>query len=80
MKIRMLDNIDVDMEKPSLNETWPKYLRRYDELSVDRIEDLNSGIVNLVLDNGDVLLEIPVNMFSVVGTENSVKETRKLLE
>lgn len=64
MKILMLRNVDVDVDKPRLNEVWPKYLSRNDMFSIDKIEDIGNDVVNLVLDNGDVLLEVPKNSFT----------------
>lgn len=64
MKILMLRNIDVDVDKPRLKEVWPKYLSRNDMFNIDKIEDIGNDVVNLVLDNGDVLLEVPKNSFT----------------
>jgi len=66
MKIKMLKNIDVDIDKTKLQEVWPKYLHRNDVFNVDKIETICEDKVNLVLDNGDVLLEVPrsVSMLS----------------
>ena len=64
MKILMIKNVDVDVDKPRLNEVWPKYLSRNDSFSIDKIEEIGNDVVNLVLDNGDVLLEVPKNSFS----------------
>ena len=65
MKLKILTDIDVNIDKTKLREVWPKYLRRNDVVRVDRIESLNDKIVNLVLDDGDVLLDVPNNVFSV---------------
>lgn len=64
MKILMTRNVDVDVDKPRLKEVWPKYLSRNDMFNIDKIEDIGNDVVNLVLDNGDVLLEVPKNSFS----------------
>jgi len=64
MKILMIRSVDVDVDKPRLNEVWPKYLSRNDIFTIDKIEDISDDVVNLVLDNGDVLLEVPKNSFS----------------
>ena len=58
MKIKILKNIDVDIDKTKLQEVWPKYLQRNDVFNVDKIETICEDKVNLVLDNGDVLLEV----------------------
>jgi hypothetical protein len=60
----MIRSVDVDVDKPRLNEVWPKYLSRNDIFTIDKIEDISDDVVNLVLDNGDVLLEVPKNSFS----------------
>ena len=64
MKILMIRSVDVDVDKPRLNEVWPKYLSRNDMFTIDKIEDISDDVVNLVLDNGDVLLQVPKNSFS----------------
>jgi hypothetical protein len=65
MKLRVLKNVDVDMDKTKLREVWPRYLHRNDVIDVDRIESLDDNVVNLVLDDGDVLLEVPKNAFTI---------------
>jgi hypothetical protein len=60
----MIRSVDVDVDKPRLNEVWPKYLSRNDMFTIDKIEDISDDVVNLVLDNGDVLLQVPKNSFS----------------
>ena len=63
MKIRFLRNMDLDMDKTNLKEVWPKYINRNDVYDVDKIESLDTRFVNLVLDNRDVLLEVPITSF-----------------
>jgi len=69
MKILMTRNVDVDVDKPRLNEVWPKYLSRNDMFRIDKVEDVGDDVVNLVLDNGDVLLEVPKNSFTYRSNE-----------
>lgn len=64
MKIKMLNNIDVDIDKTNLQEVWPKYLYQNDIFNVDKIESICHDKVNIVLDNGDVLLEVPTKSFT----------------
>ena len=64
MKIKMLNNIDVDIDKTNLQEVWPKYLYQNDIFNVDKIESICDDKVNIVLDNGDVLLEVPTKSFT----------------
>jgi hypothetical protein len=40
MKIKILKNIDVDIDKTKLHEVWPKYLHRNDVFNVDKIETI----------------------------------------
>jgi hypothetical protein len=65
----MTRNVDVDVDKPRLNEVWPKYLSRNDMFRIDKVEDVGDDVVNLVLDNGDVLLEVPKNSFTYRSNE-----------
>ena len=64
--LKDLKNIDVDIDKTKLQEVWPKYLQRNDVFNVDKIETICEDKVNLVLDNGDVLLEVPNKSFTPV--------------
>jgi hypothetical protein len=66
MKIRFIKNLDVDMDKTNLKEVWPRYIHRNDIYDVDRIESIDHRIVNLVLDNKDVLLEVPIDSFQCI--------------
>lgn len=65
MKIVILKDIYVVVEKPRLNEAWPKYLNKHDTVSIEKIEPLDNTVVNLVLDNGDVFLEVPSDAFEM---------------
>ena len=60
----MLNNIDIDIDKTNLQEVWPKYLYQNDIFNVDKIESICDDKVNIVLDNGDVLLEVPTKSFT----------------
>jgi hypothetical protein len=66
MKIRFLKNMDIDIDKTNLKEVWPRYINRNDIYNVDKIESIDSRFVNLVLDNNDVLLEVPVDSFQCI--------------
>jgi hypothetical protein len=63
MKIRILKNVDVDEEFPRLEEIHPKYLPKNNIYRVDFIEILDNNLANIVLDDGNVLLEVPVDSF-----------------
>ena len=66
MKIIILKNIDVNIDKTKLQEVYPKFLHRNDVSNVDKIETICEDKVHLVLDNGDVLLEVPNKAFTLV--------------
>ena len=66
MKLKITQNVDVDIEKTRINEIWPKYLQRNDILRVDKIESVSKDTVNLVLDDGDTLLNVPNTVYSVL--------------
>lgn len=65
MKIVMIKNVDIDIDKTRLREVWPKYLSRNDIFNINKIEEISDTNVNLVLDDGDVLLEVPKNSFTL---------------
>jgi hypothetical protein len=67
----MLRSVDVDLDKPRLKEVWPKYLSRNDTFNIDSIQDIGDDVVNVVLDSGDVLLEVPKNSFTLKQYEPS---------
>ena len=54
------------MDKTNLKEVWPRYIHKNDVYDVDKIERLNATSVNLILDNRDVLLEVPTNSFEFI--------------
>jgi len=61
----MIKNVDIDIDKTRLREVWPKYLSRNDVFNINKIEEISDTNVNLVLDDGDVLLEVPKNSFTL---------------
>lgn len=65
MKIRMLKDILVEVEKPRLQEIWDKQLIRWQELTVDKVT-VNGTCADILLDSGDVLIGVPVTSFSTV--------------
>jgi hypothetical protein len=70
MKIKILKNIDIDIDKTRLQEVWPKYLSKNDIFDIEKIESLNDMTVNLVLSDGDILLEVPKNAFVHLAGKN----------
>ena len=63
MKIKILKNIDIDIDKTRLQEVWPKYLSKNDIFDVEKVESISDSSVNLVLSDGDILLEVPKTAF-----------------
>lgn len=65
MKIRILKNILVEIEKTHLSETWDKNLFRGTELHVENIY-VDGKTATITTYDGDVIKEIPVDAFEVV--------------
>ena len=63
MKIKILKNVDIDIDKTRLQEVWPKYLYKNDIFEVEKVEFISDASVNLVLFDGDILMEVPKNAF-----------------
>lgn len=63
MKIKILKNVDIDIDKTRLQEVWPKYLSKNDVFEVEKVEFISDASVNLVLFDGDILMEVPKNAF-----------------
>jgi hypothetical protein len=63
MKIKILKNVDIDIDKTRLQEVWPKYLSKNDIFEVEKVEFISDASVNLVLFDGDILMEVPKNAF-----------------
>ena len=63
MKIKILKNVDIDIDKTRLQEVWPKYLSKNDVFEVEKVEFISDASVNLVLSDGDILMEVPKNAF-----------------
>ena len=63
MKIKILKNVDIDIDKIRLQEVWPKYLSKNDVFEVEKVEFISDASVNLVLSDGDILMEVPKNAF-----------------
>ena len=63
MKIKILKNVDIDIDKTRLQEVWPKYLSKNDVFEVEKVEFISDDSVNLVLFDGDILMEVPKNAF-----------------
>jgi hypothetical protein len=66
MKLKIVRNMDLDLDVPRLEEVWPKFVYKNDVFKVDKIEQLDDKHVNLVLDSGDVLLYVPSDSYQFI--------------
>lgn len=62
MRVRFTKNVDCDLYDHSMDETYPKYFRRWDELLVENIIEAGDS-VDFNLDNGDVISNIPKHSY-----------------
>jgi hypothetical protein len=65
MKVQILKNVLVEVEKTRLGEVWDKQLSRWDELNVEKI-DVQGKWAFLTDFNGDVYINVPVDAFKAV--------------
>lgn len=65
MKVRMLKDVLVELGKPRLDEVWDKQLRRWDEIIVEKIDEMG-GFAHLTTFEGDVYLHVPLSAFEVL--------------
>ena len=69
MKIRILKDILVEVEKIRLQETWDKQLRRWDELNVESIHpSLQPNYSDFTTQEGDTIVYVPDEAFEVLGS------------
>ena len=64
MKATFNRNVDCDYHDRRMNETYPKYYRRYDNLQVEAVED-DGRVVHLALYNGDTIMNVPKSAVSI---------------
>ena len=62
MKVRILKDVLVEMEKSRLDEVWDKQLRKWDEITVEKIDRMG-GFAHLTTSDGDVYLHVPLFVF-----------------
>jgi len=55
----------VELQKTRLNETWDRYLNKWDEISIESINVVGK-FAHLTTRDGDVIQHIPVDAFEVV--------------
>ena len=66
MKIRILKNVLVEIQKTRLDEVWDKSLQRRDELNVENI-NVDGKYANLTTYDGDIILSLPTDAYEVVS-------------
>lgn len=72
MKIRFVKNTSVDIIKVNLDEIWPKYFYKNDELLIERI-NYSKQSATLETVDGDIITDIPIEAFeeaSVIHKNN----------
>lgn len=67
MKVRIIKNVLVEIEKTKLGEVWDKQLSRWDELNVETM-DVQGRFANLTTFDGDVYLQVPKDFFEVLAS------------
>ena len=67
MKIRIRKDILVEVEKPRLQETWYKELKKWDELNVVSIIDFGKESKIITYD-GSIYFNVPNESFEVLGS------------
>ena len=65
MKIQMKRDVLVDVNKVRLGEVWNKALQKWDVLKIEEINP-QGETADLVDYDGDILMDVPVNSFTVV--------------
>jgi hypothetical protein len=66
MRVRFVKNVDCDFYDRSMDETYPKYMRRWDEVLVERVVEIGD-MAELTLDNGDVYSNVPKHSFDKIS-------------
>ena len=65
MKVTFKRNVDCDYFDRRMNETYPKYFRKWDEVKAEGVEKEGST-VNIALYNGDTVMGVPRAAVDVV--------------
>lgn len=58
MKVVFKRNVDCDYFDRRMNESYPKYFRRWDEVKAEAVEQEGS-MVNIALYDGDTIMGVP---------------------
>lgn len=65
MRMRILQNILIEVYKPKLEETWDKQLNRWTELNI-KSAVINGSCADLHLYSGDIYRDIPILLLEVI--------------
>lgn len=65
MKIKFVETIRADLDKPRLNEVWPCVCREHEYYTLEKIEQTSDIYSNLVLTNGDAILQVPNSAYEI---------------
>lgn len=68
MKIKILKNVWVDIEKIIFDEIWDKQLKEGEEYEVKTINTYGK-YSQIVLSNGDIMDDVPVDAFKEINDE-----------
>ena len=58
MKVIFKRNVDCDYFDRRMNETYPKYFRKWEEVRAEAVENEGST-VNIALFSGDTIMNVP---------------------
>ena len=67
MKIRFLKDYGCDFYDHRMDETYPKYFRKWDELIVESLGNMAS-LYDLHLPDGDIVLGVPIEAVERIPT------------
>lgn len=65
MRVRFVKDTGTDYYNRRLDETYPKYFRKWDEVLVENILEMGP-CVNLNLTDGNTILNVPVKSFTKI--------------
>lgn len=73
MKIRILKNVLVEVEKPKLEELWDRQLKKWEELQVESV-NYHGKTATFVTYEGDAFLNVPADAIEIVKENDAPSE------
>lgn len=58
-------DVDCDYYDRRMDETYPKFFRRWNQLRIER-DEFDGKMLLLFLDNGDIVSDVPADAVSIV--------------